>query len=121
MSNNNVIEFPRTGQGQIIYDEELQSVIQDTSARPATEEDIDRDNYGYTDPNLHRRVDPQEHDIDVSGECAPRDYQLNILGVDSYRTTTTYHHDDVCEGDKVYYREVEQSDGSTVRMPIEIP
>lgn len=120
MSDNiKKIEYPETG--QIIYDEESDSLTTDRGARKATDEDLQRDEYGYTHPNLHRRIDPQQPDTNETGEVAPRDYRLEILGVNSYRTTTKHFHDDVCEGDVVHYREVAQEDGTKIRVPIEIP
>lgn len=121
MSKNNHIEFPHVGQGQYMYDEESDSLVRDTSARLADEDDLKRDELGYTHPNLHRRIDPQAPDTDNTGEIAPRDYQLGILGVNSYRTTTKHFHDDVAEGDIVHYQQVEQADGTKIRVPIEIP
>lgn len=113
------IEYPETG--RLLYDEKLDSVTVDTGARPADAEDLANDAYGYTHPNLHRRIDPQEPDTSKSGEVLPRDYELSIQGVNSYRTTTTHFHDDVCEGDIVHYREVENPDGTTKKVPVEVP
>lgn len=66
-------------------------------ATPATEEDLERDELGFTNPNLHRRVDPQDPptaDDPRNQEIAPRDYTLGIQNVHSYRTTTINVHDE---------------------------
>ncbi len=69
-------DFPKTAQG---------------IAKPATEEDIARDEIGYTTPNLHRRVDPKQHE----GEIAERKYTLGIYdGLHSIRTVETFTHDE---------------------------
>lgn len=73
------IEFPKTAHG---------------TAVPASEEDLQRDEHGFTNPNLHRRVDPQQPAPD-SGEVAPRSYMLGVYdGLHSYRTETIYTHDE---------------------------
>lgn len=118
MSN---LKYPVTGSGRNIYDAETDTVFQNPSARPASEAEIAQEATGFTNPDLHRRIDPQEVDTASTGEVAPRDYQLEISGVNSYRTTTLHFHDDECEGDVVHYREVEQADGTKIKEPIEIP
>lgn len=78
---------------------------------------LDQDAYymdtvvGYTNPNLHRRVDPQKppeptdpnydptdpKSVDrsyLNQELEPRKYNLEIHGVHSYRTTTYTVHDE---------------------------
>ena len=60
--------------------------------KPAEDEDISKDNLGYTHPNLHRRLDIQQP-TDPK-ELLPREYQVGIYGRDSYRTTTIYMHDE---------------------------
>ena len=120
-SLTNAVEYPVVGSKGSKYDGESDTFIQTHSAKPATKEEIEKELSGYTHPDLHRRIDPQIPDINETGEIAPRDYQLGILGVNSYRTTTKYFHDDVCEGDIVHYREIEQEDGTKIRVPVEIP
>lgn len=66
-------------------------------AELATEDDLERDELGFTNPNLHRRVEP--HDPPIADdprnqEIAPRSYQLNIQGVRSYRTTQINVHNE---------------------------
>lgn len=59
--------------------------------------DLERDELGFTNPNLHRRVDPQDPlaaDDERNQEVAPRGYQLNVQNVHSYRTTTINVHDE---------------------------
>lgn len=72
------IQYPKVGQGP---------------AAIASEEDLKKDKLGYTHPNLHRRVDPQQPAED-SGEVSPRDYRLGIYSVNSYRTTRVNTHDE---------------------------
>ena len=66
-------------------------------ANPITDKDgtvLDKEAYdkdtvtGFTNPNLHRRIDPQEPDEDrrAQGEQAPREYAVGIYGLNSYRT-----------------------------------
>lgn len=74
--------YPRVGQGP---------------ARPATAEDLARDELGFTGPNLHRRVDPQQPpvaDDPRNQEALPRSYDLTIQNVHSYRTTHINTHDE---------------------------
>lgn len=75
-------KYPRAGQGP---------------ARLADESDLERDALGFTHPNLHRRVDPQDPDTadsEYNQEKYPRGYQLMIQNVHSYRTTTINAHDE---------------------------
>lgn len=69
-------------------------------AKPATPEDIAYDELGTTNPNLHRRVDPQEPTAE-SGEVAPREYSIGIYGTHSYRTTKISLHDEDSETSEV--------------------
>ena len=78
-------EFPKVKQGVAV---------------PASAEDLRRDRRGHTNPNLHRRVNPQEPDVAENAldqEVAPRDYQFAIEHVYSYRTTTLNTHDEDSE------------------------
>lgn len=78
-------EFPKVKQGVAV---------------PASAEDLLRDRRGHTNPNLHRRVNPQEPDVAENAldqEVAPRDYQFAIEHVYSYRTTTLNTHDEDSE------------------------
>lgn len=73
------VEFPKTAHG---------------TAVPASEEDLVRDAHGFTNPNLHRRIDPKTPEPG-SQEVAPRDYVLGVYdGVHSYRTETIHYHDE---------------------------
>jgi hypothetical protein len=72
-------------------------VVGQGPATLASPEDLARDALGFTNPNLHRRVEP--HDPPTAEdprnqEVAPRGYQLNIQGVHSYRTTTINVHNE---------------------------
>lgn len=80
-------------------------------AYPASEEDLDRDEVGFTDPNLHRRVDPRipvDADDAQGNEIAPRNYNLQIHNLFSYRTTEKITHIDYQDLDK--YRDSEYFD-----------
>ena len=78
------ILFPKVGQGP---------------AKLATDEEIQRDAVGFTHPNLHRRIDPQI--LTESNEYHPREYQLAINSLNSYRTTTIHSHDEDTELDEI--------------------
>lgn len=62
----------------------------------ASESDLARDELGFTNKNLHRRVDPKEpKTVDkYNQELAPREYTLSIHDVYSYRTTNVIVHDE---------------------------
>lgn len=50
------------------------------------------DDRGFTNPNLHRRIDPKEPtDPEL---VAPSNYSLGIYGPHSYRTQTLHTHDE---------------------------
>ena len=70
--------FPMVGQG---------------TGRPVNENERKKDVQGFTHPNLHRRIDPQQLE-EGSGEVNPRDYKLGIYNVNSYRTTIINTHDE---------------------------
>ena len=108
-------EYPAVGPKGDRYDAGTDTIVQCNSAKPATEAEIEKERSGY------RRIDPQVPNMNQTGEIATRDYQLGIIDVNSYRTTTKYFHDDVCESDIVHYREIEQEDGTKIRVPIELP
>lgn len=73
------IEFPKTAQG---------------TAVPADAEALALDAHGFTNPNLHRRIDPQQPAAG-SAETAPRDYLIGVYdGLHSYRTETIHYHDE---------------------------
>lgn len=58
----------------------------------ADEEALQKDKQGFTHPNLHRRV---KSDRTIGeDEYLPREYQLSVQGVDSYRSTRTFVHDE---------------------------
>ena len=96
-------KYPIYGQGphKVVVDKDGNVI--DTLAYT---KDID---VGFTNPNLHRRVDPQEppeptdpnydptdpKSVDrsyLNKEIEPRQYELEIMGVHSYRTTTKIVH-----------------------------
>lgn len=70
------MEFPKTAQGTF---------------RPADEEDLERDTNGYTNPNLHRRIDPSLQE----GEVAEREYIIGVYdSIHSTRYTKLNYHDE---------------------------
>lgn len=81
-SQGNEHSFIRMGQGPAIL---------------ADEDDLERDALGFTNPNLHQRVEPHEPaiaDDPRNQEIAPRSYQLGIEGVRAYQTTQLYVHNE---------------------------
>ena len=72
------IEFPQTAHGVAV---------------PLSVEDEQRDEHGFTNPNLHRRVDPQNPSS--AEEVAPRQYVLGVYdGIHSFRTEIISTHDE---------------------------
>ena len=66
-------------------------------AKPATADELARDELGFTHSNLHRRVDPHDPPVaenPLNQEVAPRSYQIGIQNVHSYRTTQINVHDE---------------------------
>lgn len=73
------IDFPKTAQGVAV---------------PADATAIALDVHGFVNPNLHRRVDPQQP-ASGSEETAPRDYTIGVYdGIHSYTTETIHYHDE---------------------------
>lgn len=71
-------------------------------ATTLTDEDIERDEHGYTHPNLHRRIDPHTiHNDTDHMEFKPRQYTIGILSTNSYRTTEMFTHDEDSETSEV--------------------
>ena len=71
-------------------------------ATTLTDEDIKRDEHGYTHPNIHRRIDPHTiHDDKDHMELKPRQYTIGVLGTNSYRTTEMFTHDEDSETSEV--------------------
>lgn len=57
------------------------------------------DKIGFTNPNLHRRVDPRIPSN--SYETSPRGYNIGIYGLESYRTTTVHLYDEASEESEI--------------------
>lgn len=76
-------ELKRVGQGPA-------KVVDDNS------DEMVKDEFGYTNPNLHRRVDAS-HDHIPANESSPRNYELGIYNLNSYRTVTRHTHDEESE------------------------
>ena len=62
-------------------------------AKLATAEDLEKDVFGITDPNLHRRIDDEATPLHP-GETIPDSYTLSVGGVNSYRTADHHVHDE---------------------------
>lgn len=65
-------------------------------AFPADEDDIKRDQVGYTNLYLHRRINPTEKGK-APGELLNRQYKLQISGIESYRYIEMFIHDEDTE------------------------
>ena len=59
---------------------------------PADAEALVKDALGFTNPYLHRRIDPQPPSNPE--EYASREYMLSIANLQSYRTTKINTHDE---------------------------
>lgn len=59
---------------------------------PDSGEEMDKDQLGFTNPNLHRRIDPQPYFLD--GRSVENSYTISIYGHNSYRTTSVPLHDE---------------------------
>lgn len=69
------IEYPKMAQGP---------------ARPITDAEKALDDHGFTNPNLHRRIDPKDP-AEGSKEVLPASYKLSVQNLNSYRTTHKYY------------------------------
>lgn len=58
---------------------------------PLTEGEVAKDNVGFTNPNLHRRITPTDRDLP---EVKRREYKVRIQGLNSIRTTISSIHDE---------------------------
>ena len=66
-------------------------------AKEASEEDMEKDSSGFTNPNLHRRIDakyPVVGDDASKNELYARRYELLVQNVNSFRTSESYLHID---------------------------
>lgn len=85
------------GQGPSIKIAELS---EDSEYSDITDEvAVEKDKLGYTNLNLHRRIenpahDPVDADNILNQEIAPRNYRVGIMNVNSYRTITKTVHDE---------------------------
>lgn len=52
-------------------------------AKPADDVALAKDKIGFTNPNLHRRVETESE-----SDLMKTDYSLSIIGVNSYRLTS---------------------------------
>lgn len=53
---------------------------------------LKKDKDGFTNPNLHRRIKVKK--TTGKDEYLPREYELSVRGVDSYRSTKMFIHDE---------------------------
>lgn len=83
-TDGNVRPYPAIGEGP---------------AELATPEDIERDDLGFTNPNLHRRVDPKPEGrlLGEDVEYTNREYKFTIGHLNSYRTTTINTHNEAAD------------------------
>ena len=84
---------PIMGQGPAVQ----VSIDDDGVIEVIRDDDYARDEVGFTNPNFHRRVDPKEPEISeniLNQEVDPREYKLNLMGTNSYRTTIINVHDE---------------------------
>lgn len=84
---------------------EFEEIGQDTS-RKINDLEKRRDDIGFTNPNLHRRIDVKMPEN--SEELVPREYRLQINQYNSYRTTHVITHIDYTDLDK--YQDSEHFD-----------
>lgn len=61
-------------------------------AVPANAEQIAKNEHGFTNPDLHRKI--ETNGTQGEGEVAPRQYGLTISGTHSYQTTKYVTHDE---------------------------
>ena len=102
-------QYPKTGVPPVESDP---SISGSAPAQPVSPEDLARDTLGFTNPNLHRRIDVGTYNdkattvnvrttsgtkitIKKGQEIDPREYNLQIQGTNSYRTVkyTLYEED----------------------------
>lgn len=67
-------------------------------ARPINDDEKALDNHGFTNPNLHRRIDPKDPS-EESKEVLPASYKLSVQDVNSYRTTHKYYENGLEDND----------------------
>ena len=61
-------------------------------ASKASDAELEKDTLGFTNPNLHRRINNDGKVIDP--ELKPRQYNLSISGYNSYRGVDVTLHDE---------------------------
>ena len=93
-------QYPKTGVPPVESDPPISG---SAPAQPVSPEDLARDTLGFTNPNLHRRIDVGTYNdkattvnvrttsgtkitIKKGQEIDPREYNLQIQGTNSYRT-----------------------------------
>ena len=82
----------QTPAGYDPYDERAYPSSQKGPWVVTSPEDRERDDLGFTNPNLHRRLDVKLPQDDL--EVIPREYRVNLMNVSSYRTTKKNYHVD---------------------------
>ena len=88
MSDNMTHEFPRTAQGE---------------AKKASPSDMKIESTGYTNPNLHRRIesDPELSESDIADGIIAKSYSVHVSNLNSYRTIELSVHDEESEIDEI--------------------
>lgn len=81
------MEFPKDHQG---------SAKKLEVSNPLDAAELRNDAEGITHPNLHRRVDAKEPELDAN-ELFPRSYKFAVASKYSYRTTQIHLHDENSE------------------------
>lgn len=119
------VPFPQIRKvSTVISDSPVQLSDGNSSATPIDpeSEEAAKDEFGYTNPNLHRRIETPEYrdkgvirfnpttenqypdDEEIESQdlnpdvMPPNEYSLRIQSVYSYRTTSTFLHDDELDG-----------------------
>ena len=59
-------------------------------ARQINDNEKALDDHGFTNPNLHRRIDPKDP-TEASKQVLPASYKLSVQNLNSYRTTHKYY------------------------------
>lgn len=75
------------------YDDYYPKTAQGPATKLTADEAVAAEQTGFTHPNLHTRVAPQQPP-EGHVEYKPRDYKLGVHGMNSYRTTIRNIHNE---------------------------
>lgn len=67
-------------------------------ARSINDNEKALDDHGFTNPNLHRRIDTKDP-TEESKQVLPPSYKLSVQNVNSYRTTHKYYENELEDND----------------------